>query len=133
MRISDWSSDVCSSDLLVFLLCGLWHGASWTFVLWGAWHGGFLVLERMGLGTALRRAPRPLGWAYALVAVMFGWVLFRGADLGNTFDIWAGMVGLHPGAEFGRHAAERSEEHTSELQSLMRISYAGFCLQNKHK
>src|SRR3546814_20662390 len=83
MRISDWSSDVCSSDLLVFLLCGLWHGASWTFVLWGAWHGGFLVLERMGLGTALRRAPRPLGWAYALVAVVFGWVLFRGADLGK--------------------------------------------------
>ena len=33
--------------ITVFLLCGLWHGASWNFVLWGAWHGGFLVLERL--------------------------------------------------------------------------------------
>ena len=91
--------------VVVFLLCGLWHGASWTFVLWGAWHGAFLVLERAGLGAVLRRFPRPLAWLYALVAVMFGWVLFRGNDLANTFDIWRGMVGGHPSAEFGRHAA----------------------------
>ena len=36
---------------------------------------------------------------------MFGWVLFRGADLANTLDIWTGMVGGHPTAELGRHAA----------------------------
>ena len=36
--------------VMVFLLCGLWHGANWTFVLWGAWHGAFLVIERLGLG-----------------------------------------------------------------------------------
>ena len=35
--------------VMVFLLCGLWHGANWTFVLWGAWHGAFLVIERLGL------------------------------------------------------------------------------------
>jgi hypothetical protein len=88
--------------VIVFLLCGLWHGAAWTFVLWGAWHGGFLVLERAGLGRWLRAAPRPLAWAYALVAVMFGWVLFRSADLGRTLDIWAGMVGLHGMGGLGR-------------------------------
>jgi alginate O-acetyltransferase complex protein AlgI len=37
---------------LVFLLCGFWHGANWTFVVWGAYHGLFLVIERM---TGLRR------------------------------------------------------------------------------
>ena len=41
--------------IMVFLLCGLWHGANWTFVLWGVWHGAFLVIERLGLGT--RRSP----------------------------------------------------------------------------
>ena len=40
--------------IMVFLLCGLWHGANWTFVLWGAWHGAFLVIERLGLGSGSR-------------------------------------------------------------------------------
>ena len=42
----------------VFFLCGLWHGASWTFVVWGLYHGAFLVLERLGVGAALGRLPR---------------------------------------------------------------------------
>jgi alginate O-acetyltransferase complex protein AlgI len=67
--------------VIVFLLCGLWHGASWPFVLWGAWHGMFLVIERAGLDRVLRRLG-PLSHAYALLAVMGGWVLFslRHAD-----------------------------------------------------
>ena len=36
--------------ILVFFLCGLWHGADWTFVIWGLWHGLFLVLERYRFG-----------------------------------------------------------------------------------
>jgi len=105
--------------ILVFLLCGLWHGASWTFVLWGAWHGGFLVIERAGLGGVLRRLPRPAGWLYAMVAVMFGWVLFRSADLAKTLDIWTGMVGGHPSAELGRHAAAAL---TPQLYWLMPVA-----------
>ena len=81
--------------VIVFLLCGLWHGASWTFVLWGAWHGGFLVIERAGLGQLLARVPRPVGWLYAIVAVWGGWVLFRSADLASAAEIWSGMAGLH--------------------------------------
>ena len=53
--------------VMVFLLCGLWHGANWTFVLWGAWHGAFLVIERLGLGSTLARIPKPARWAYALL------------------------------------------------------------------
>lgn len=44
----------------VFILCGLWHGAAWTFLLWGAWHGAFLSFERMGLKDVLNRLYRPI-------------------------------------------------------------------------
>ena len=37
--------------VLVFFLCGLWHGASWNFVIWGLYHGSFLVAERLGLAA----------------------------------------------------------------------------------
>src|SRR5262245_51075377 len=43
--------------VIVFLLCGLWHGAAWTFVLWGIYHGVLLVLERIGLSALLQRIP----------------------------------------------------------------------------
>src|SRR5271165_2010008 len=77
----------------VFVLCGVWHGANWTFVLWGVWHGAFLVIERLGLGSILARAPRALSWLYALLAVMGGWVLFRAADLPTAFDYAASLIG----------------------------------------
>ena len=79
--------------IMVFLLCGLWHGANWTFVLWGAWHGAFLVIERLGLGSALARIPRPARWAYALLAVMGGWVLFRATDLSEAIGYFASLFG----------------------------------------
>lgn len=92
--------------VLVFLLCGLWHGASWPFVLWGAWHGAFLVLERMGLDRVLRRAG-PLAHAYALLAVMGGWVLFRCETLTHAVAYYAALAGRaagdparHPVAEY---------------------------------
>ena len=93
--------------IVVFLLCGLWHGAAWTFVLWGAWHGAFLVLERAGLGRLLSRLPRPIGWAYALAAVTLGWVLFRSPDMGRVLDLWTGMAGLRGpgGLQAATHAA----------------------------
>lgn len=65
----------------VFLLCGLWHGAAWTFVLWGAYHGLFLVIERIGLGKVLQKLPSFIGIAYTLVVVMLGWLLFRAESL----------------------------------------------------
>ena len=63
--------------LLVFSLCGLWHGAKWTFVIWGLWHGAFLVFERTRLGNFVNRLPHPLNYAYSLSVVGVGWVLFR--------------------------------------------------------
>src|ERR1700722_14229803 len=79
--------------IMVFLLCGLWHGANWTFVLWGVWHGAFLVIERLGLGSTLARIPKPARWAYALLAVMGGWVLFRSTNLSAAIGYFASLFG----------------------------------------
>jgi alginate O-acetyltransferase complex protein AlgI len=66
---------------LVFILCGLWHGASWTFVVWGLWHGVFIILERVRLGSFLGSLRPPIGHVYAILVVMIGWVFFRAPDL----------------------------------------------------
>ena len=79
--------------VMVFLLCGLWHGANWTFVLWGAWHGVFLVIERLGLKSVLARRATLVSWAYALLAVMGGWVLFRSASLTDAIGYFASLAG----------------------------------------
>lgn len=81
----------------VFFLCGLWHGASWTFVVWGLYHGAFLVVERLGLQDAVSRMPRLLRHLYALLVVMVGWVFFRADSLGAALGVLRAMAGFGPG------------------------------------
>jgi len=83
--------------LVVFLLCGLWHGANWTFLAWGVYHGAFLVLERLGLGALLGRAPRPVRHGYTLLAVAVGWVLFRAPTLAQAGAVIGAMFGFAGG------------------------------------
>src|SRR3546814_5777124 len=92
MRINDWSSDVCSSDLVV--------GAA-----------GAVVADVAQIIRIVRI--RPLAIEQLLAAII------EAAEIG----IVALLIDV----------ADRSEEHTSELQSLMRISYAVFCLKKKIK
>ena len=79
----------------VFALCGLWHGANWTFVAWGLFHGAFLAVERVA-GPRLP-APSPVtraaGHLYALLVVMIGWVLFRADSLAAAGHVLAAMAG----------------------------------------
>jgi alginate O-acetyltransferase complex protein AlgI len=79
---------------IVFLLCGLWHGAAWNFVVWGAAHGSLLVIERMGFGRVLERSPAIVRHGYVLLAVMATWVLFRADTLGAAGHYLATMAGL---------------------------------------
>ncbi len=107
--------------VLVFLLCGLWHGASWTLVLWGLWHGLFLVLERAGLGRVLKRLPAALAWAYAMLAVMLGWVLFRAPTLPAAVQVWRGLMGLNGGV--GALGPELARVWTPGLAVLMALGF----------
>lgn len=67
--------------IIVFLLSGLWHGASWNFVLWGAYHGLFLVLERLFLGNVFEKLGKFISVPVTFIIVVTGWVLFRNEDL----------------------------------------------------
>jgi alginate O-acetyltransferase complex protein AlgI len=86
---------------LVFLLCGLWHGAAWTFVMWGFWHGAWLIVERMGVRAWLERLAWPLAQAWTFAIVMLGWVWFRAPDLPAASGYLAALSGA--AANPGQH------------------------------
>ena len=83
--------------LSVFLLCGLWHGASWNFIVWGLFHGTFLILERLGGEELLQRIWRPVRHLYALAVIVFGWVLFRSDSLTQALGHLKAMAGWAAG------------------------------------
>jgi alginate O-acetyltransferase complex protein AlgI len=79
--------------LTVFFLCGLWHGATWTFVVWGLYHGFFLIIERVGLREWLERH-KIIQHVYLLLVVMVGWVFFRADDFSKAFQMLTRMAFL---------------------------------------
>src|SRR3546814_3437515 len=118
MRISDWSSDVCSSDLHFIEGGGyalraydrfkrLTHDPDGT---WRVSHPRFVQQHRLNAGIIVDKPVLDVRFA-------------NGRKLGTVEEGFAAT--LRPGDSF---FFSRSEEHTSELQSLMRISYAVFCL-----
>src|SRR3546814_3900758 len=110
MRISDWSSDVCSSDLVE--AAGIGFGEV-----------EHVVDQAEQVAAAVVYVPHVL--AVARVAERPQRLLLQ--QLGESDD------GIERRAQLVTHHRQRSEEHTSELQSLMRISYAVFCLKKKKK
>lgn len=63
--------------IIVFLISGFWHGASWNFVIWGAYHGLFLVIERLFLLKISKNIPSLISVLYSFIIVSIGWLLFR--------------------------------------------------------
>src|SRR3546814_1053952 len=110
MRISDWSSDVCSSDL-----------RGWT-------------QARPLQSDAVRYEGTPVRYELTLEATRMPWLM--ALDLPQPVGLPPDVTLNHDGELLSRKPVNerirRSEEHTSELQSLMRISYAVFCLQKKN-
>jgi alginate O-acetyltransferase complex protein AlgI len=70
--------------VVVFFLCGLWHGAGYTFIVWGLFHGAFLAGERFALHRWALAPRGVLGQIYTLAAVTVGWVLFRSVSLAQA-------------------------------------------------
>lgn len=68
---------------IVFLLSGLWHGASWNFVIWGAYHGLFLILDRLFLVKLLNRLGSFVSILFTFFIVVVGWSIFKIEDFEN--------------------------------------------------
>src|SRR5699024_7606864 len=62
--------------MIVWLLTGLWHGASWNFVYWGLLFAVLLIIEKLGLLNLLKRLPRWVGRIYTLFFILISWALF---------------------------------------------------------
>ncbi len=68
------------NTFITFLLCGLWHGASWNFVLWGGYHALLLVGTRFFTDLGIV-PPKAVRWLLTFILVHFGWLLFRETNL----------------------------------------------------
>ena len=83
----------CVNLFIVFLATGLWHGASMTFIIWGIYHGLFILSERLWLKKVLDRNPvKFLNHLYAMVVVVFGWLLFRAPSMTYAIDLAKAMI-----------------------------------------
>jgi len=78
---------------ITFLLCGVWHGAGWTFITWGVMHGLGIVVCRVW-GNLGVRLPKVLSWGITFFYVNCAWVIFRAKDFGNAIKVFKGMFGL---------------------------------------
>ncbi len=85
--------------LLVWLLTGLWHGASWNFVLWGLYYGILLMAEKR-LDRIRTRLPSALRRILTLLLVLTGWVIFRLEDFTALSDAFAGLFSFRVSGTF---------------------------------
>ena len=80
---------------IVFTLCGIWHGANWTFLLWGFWHGLLSAVESLQIVPTKRldasKGGRIVGRIYTLLAVCIGFVMFRATTVGEGFSVISAM------------------------------------------
>lgn len=79
---------------LIFLLCGLWHGASWSFIVWGIFHGCFIILESTPFGALLEKARPVFSHAYTLLVLAISFIIFRADNIHDAWQIIISAFGL---------------------------------------
>ena len=83
--------------LIVWLLTGLWHGASWNFILWGLFYGIVLLFEKLFFKKYLDKLPDFFKHLYTIVIVLIAWVLFAFTNLSKGLHYLSLLFG---GAKF---------------------------------
>ena len=78
---------------IVWILTGLWHGASWNFVMWGVYYGIILIIEKLGLLKVLKKCPAVVGHIYSRILIVIGWVIFAVDDMGKVAAYLGMMLG----------------------------------------
>jgi alginate O-acetyltransferase complex protein AlgI len=83
--------------LIVFVLCGLWHGAGWTYIVFGFYQAFFVILERTRFGIWLSKLPRPARHFYAMFVFVMSLVIFRSDTFSQGLHYFAALFGAgHP-------------------------------------
>jgi len=82
-----------AATMIAMTVCGLWHGAGWTFLVWGMAHGAGLIVchawqKRGG------KLPLPVAWALTMACVVAGWVLFRAPNFDTALNMFGGIAGF---------------------------------------
>jgi len=105
---------------IVWLLTGLWHGASYNFVLWGLYFFVILACEKLFLSKILNKAPKAVGHIYSIVLIMLGWAIF-------SFDNMSELTAFL-GSLFGAQRVVATEAQASVMLSYLPICLAGCVL-----
>ena len=84
----------CVNLFITFVVSGIWHGASWTFVLWGMLHGLFIIIERI-IGDKRELVPKCIRVFVTFMIVNALWVLFRAEGITKAFEIYKGMFAFN--------------------------------------
>jgi len=88
--------------MIVMLLGGLWHGASWNFVIWGSVHGTILAFERtLGKDSIYRNLPNAIKILLTFLIVNLAWVFFRAPTLASALDYLGALFGLSVSTDGG--------------------------------
>ncbi|MEG2307039.1 MAG: MBOAT family O-acyltransferase [Erysipelotrichaceae bacterium] len=80
--------------MIVWLLTGLWHGASFNFIVWGLYYGIIIILEKYYFNAYLNKLPKPVQWFITFFIIMIGWVFFSTNNLAAAFHQLANMFHL---------------------------------------
>ncbi len=91
-RVSKWKW--FRNIFVVWMLTGLWHGASWNFIWWGLLFGTVLVIEKLWLHKVLKKIPRGFRHVYVMFIVIISFVIFQATDMTTALQDIAGMFGL---------------------------------------
>jgi len=100
--------------IIVFFVCGLWHGASWNFAIWGLFHGFFIILERLPFLRLIGKVPKTFQHIYVILVVTLGWVFFRTETLFEALHYLSVLAGNSPAGE-----------QWYKLQELLQVNVIG--------
>ena len=79
--------------LIVWMLTGFWHGASWNFIVWGLLFGILLMFEKLVIGDKIKKIPKVIRHLYVLFVVMISFIIFNSNDIISAFHNISGLFG----------------------------------------
>ena len=81
--------------LIVWILTGLWHGASWNFIVWGLYCGIFILIEKKFLKKYIEKLPKMIQIFYTLFIIMISFIIFSGENIGTSVNNIVGLFNIH--------------------------------------